>query len=85
MTFTKWLETFVSEKNLDTEQVFTVTGKSGPNYIPLGCVLDAIKSAALARASRHQKHDRQNRFPQRRRLPLLQASGAGDRAVRLNA
>lgn len=45
MTFTKWLETFVSEKNLDTEQVFQVAGKSGTNHIPLGCVLDAIKSA----------------------------------------
>lgn len=45
MTFTKWLNTFVSEKNLDTEQMFTVEGKSGANHIPLGCVLDAIKSA----------------------------------------
>jgi hypothetical protein len=45
MTFTKWLETFISEKGLDLEQVFTVNGKSGPNYIPLACVVDAIKSA----------------------------------------
>jgi hypothetical protein len=45
MTFTKWLETFVSEKGLDTDQVFTVPGKSGDNHIPLECVLDAIKGA----------------------------------------
>jgi hypothetical protein len=45
MTFTKWLETFVAEKGLDTDQVFAVEGKSGTNHIPLECVLDAIKSA----------------------------------------
>lgn len=44
-TFTKWLDTLVSEKGLDVEQVLTVQGKSGPNYIPLGCVIEAIKSA----------------------------------------
>lgn len=43
-TFAKWLDTFTTEKGLDVEQVFTVEGASGPNYIPLGCVLDAIKS-----------------------------------------
>jgi hypothetical protein len=45
MTFTKWLETFTTEKNLDLEQVFAVEGKSGTNHIPLGCVIEAIKSA----------------------------------------
>lgn len=45
MTFTKWLETFVSEKGLDLEQIFQVEGKSGANFIPLACVVDAIKSA----------------------------------------
>lgn len=45
MTFTKWLDTFTTEKGLDIEQVFTVKGSSGDNMIPLGCVLDAIKSA----------------------------------------
>lgn len=44
-TFTKWLDTFTSEKGLDTEQMFVVNGKSGENHIPLGCVLEAIKSA----------------------------------------
>lgn len=45
MTFTKWLDTFITEKGLDLEQAFTVKGKSGDNFIPLGCVIDAIKSA----------------------------------------
>jgi len=45
MTFTKWLDTFTTEKGLDLEQVFTVAGPSGENHIPLGCVLDAIKQA----------------------------------------
>lgn len=45
MTFTKWLDTFVSEKGFDLEQIFTVEGKSGANFIPLACVLDAIKAA----------------------------------------
>lgn len=45
MTFTKWLDTLVSEKNLDTDQMFLVAGPSGENHIPLAIVLDAIKSA----------------------------------------
>lgn len=45
MTFTKWLDTFTAEKGLDMEQVFAVPGPSGTNHIPLGCVVDAIKSA----------------------------------------
>ncbi len=45
MRFSKWLDTLVSEKGLDTEHTFTVEGESGPNSIPLGCVLDAIKAA----------------------------------------
>jgi hypothetical protein len=43
--FTRWLDTFVSEKGLDTEQTFDKEGPSGLNVIPLGCVIEAIKSA----------------------------------------
>jgi hypothetical protein len=43
--FTKWLDRLVEEKELDTEQAFEVTGPSGYNRIPLGCVIEAIKSA----------------------------------------
>jgi hypothetical protein len=45
MTFTTWLDTFTAEKGLDLEQIFEVNGPSGANFIPLGCVLEAIKSA----------------------------------------
>jgi hypothetical protein len=44
-TFTKWLETFVTEKGLDREERFEVQGASGVNSIPLGCIVDAMKSA----------------------------------------
>lgn len=44
-SFNKWLDTFVEEKGLDTEFLFQVDGLLGTNFIPLGCVLDAIKSA----------------------------------------
>ena len=46
MTFTKWIDTLIEEKNLDTEfTVFEVEGESGMNFIPMGCVIEAIKSA----------------------------------------
>lgn len=45
MTFTKWLDTFTAEKGIDMEHVLTVKGASGDNMIPVGCVIDAIKSA----------------------------------------
>ena len=45
MTFTKWLETFITEKGLDLEMRFNVEGASGNNSIPLGCVVEAMKSA----------------------------------------
>ena len=47
MTFNEWLDTLVEEKELDTEAIFEVPGKSeyGTNYIPLGCVIEAIKAA----------------------------------------
>ena len=45
MTFTKWIDTLIEEKNLDTEfTVFEVEGESGMNFIPLGCVIEAIKN-----------------------------------------
>ncbi len=45
MKFDVWLDTFVEEKGYDTEQIFEVEGDSGTNYIPLGCVLEAMKHA----------------------------------------
>lgn len=43
--FHRWIDTFVAEKGLDREECFEVEGPSGPNLIPLGCVIDLAKSA----------------------------------------
>lgn len=43
--FSRWLDTLVSEKELDLEHIFSKEGESGLNVIPLACVLDAIKGA----------------------------------------
>ena len=45
MKFAKWLDTFLDEKQIDTEIVLTVEGKSGPNHIPLACLVDLMKQA----------------------------------------
>jgi hypothetical protein len=44
-TFTKWLNTFVDEKGIDREEVLTVSGPSGDNYIPVQCLLNVIEIA----------------------------------------
>ena len=46
MKFEKWLDTLIEEKELDTEATFEVEGPEwGWNLIPLGCVIEAIKSS----------------------------------------
>jgi hypothetical protein len=55
MTFNKWLDTFLSEKGIDLETTLTAEGASGTNYIPLACLVDAIK-AAPASEQRQIKH-----------------------------
>lgn len=45
MTFSKWLDTFLSEKGIDLEQVVLVQGPSGENRIPVGCIADMMKQA----------------------------------------
>lgn len=44
--FSKWLDTLVEEKGLDTETVIEKEGNSGLNIIPLGCLLNAIKGSS---------------------------------------
>lgn len=45
-SFSKWLDTFLDEKGIDTEEVLEVKGKSwGTNYIPVGVLVQALKSA----------------------------------------
>lgn len=43
--FTKWLDTFIEEKEIDTEDLLEAEGPSGTNWIPVECLLDAIKVA----------------------------------------
>ena len=43
MNFPKWLDTFIDEKGIDTDRTFEVDGPSGVNFIPVACVIEAIK------------------------------------------
>ena len=43
MNFTKWLDTFISEKEINIDRTFEVEEPSGTNFIPVGCVIEAIK------------------------------------------
>lgn len=45
MTFNKWIDTFISEKGIDLEDTVTAMGDFGENIIPVGCLIDAMKSA----------------------------------------
>jgi len=46
MRFNQWLDTFVSEKGIDTGTLLEAEGASGLNIIPLDCLLGALKSAS---------------------------------------
>jgi hypothetical protein len=46
MTFTKWLDTMISEKGINLDRMFSVEGPSGPNHMTLAIVVEAIKGAA---------------------------------------
>lgn len=45
MTFSKWIDTFLSEKNIDSEELLSAEGPSGENIIPVGCLVELMKSA----------------------------------------
>lgn len=45
MTFSKWLDTFLSGKGIDLEHVVIVDGPSGENRIPVGCLVEVMKQA----------------------------------------
>ena len=44
MKFAKWLDTFLEEKGIDTEQILEVEGVSGTNWIPVEVLVDAMKT-----------------------------------------
>lgn len=45
MSFNKWIDTFIEEKGIDTEYLLSVDGLLGKNYIPVACVIEAMKEA----------------------------------------
>ena len=45
MNFSKWLETFLSEKGIDSEELLEVEGASGINCIPVGCIVELARKA----------------------------------------
>lgn len=45
MNFKTWLNTLIDEKGYDREAVIEAEGKSGTNYIPLQCLIEAIENA----------------------------------------
>ena len=45
MSFNKWIDTFIEEKGIDTEEIIEVEGQSGLNMIPVGVVIEHMKSA----------------------------------------
>ena len=49
-TFSAWIDTFISEKGIDTENTLGLEGPSGTNIMPAGIVIEAMK-----RAPRHER------------------------------
>lgn len=45
MSFNTWLDTFLSEKGVDLEDVLEVEGPSGLNCMPVACLVDLMKQA----------------------------------------
>lgn len=43
--FNIWIDTFLSEKGIDTEDTVQAVGPSGTNDIPVGCLVDLMKTA----------------------------------------
>ena len=44
--FTKWLDTFISEKGVDLNRTFTFDNDNGFNIMPYGVVVEAIKTTS---------------------------------------
>jgi len=46
MSFDTWIDTFISEKGIDTDHILKPEGPSGVNIIPLCILIDVLKDAA---------------------------------------
>jgi hypothetical protein len=51
MTFNKWIDALITEKNVSVSQTLEVEGASGVNFMPLSMVIDAIKNAPASEKS----------------------------------
>ena len=45
MTFNTWIDTFLNEKQISRDDMLTAEGASGANHIPVGMLVDMIKTA----------------------------------------
>ena len=45
MTFEKWIRTYLTEADVDLDEVLEVDGPSGPNHIPIGSLVEAMCQA----------------------------------------
>lgn len=43
MRFNQWIDVFLSEKGIDSEEMLEVEGSLGMNYIPVGSLVDSLK------------------------------------------
>jgi len=50
--FNKWLDTFIDEKGINTDESFTVEGKSGTNFMTIETVIEAMKATSSAEQGR---------------------------------
>jgi len=44
-TFATWIDTFISEKEIDVEHLLEAQGPSGTNWIPVGVLVEMMKGA----------------------------------------
>jgi hypothetical protein len=53
MNFTTWLDTFISEKEIDLERTFEIEDPiTGWNFIPVGSVIEHMKIAGIVEQMR---------------------------------
>jgi hypothetical protein len=55
MKFNTWIDTLISEKNIDTEATFDVEGERGTNVIPYGVVIEGIKNTSTSEQTQIKK------------------------------
>lgn len=48
MTFSNWIDTFLTEKGIDGEDTITANGPSGANIIPVAALVELMKAAPKA-------------------------------------